>query len=84
MIGPRGRINLAPGKLSTGSFLAPKPPPCIAALNTNGQGEVNLTDAVYVLNFLFTGGPPPVAPFPDCGPLPVDETLECAGSKCKG
>ncbi len=33
-----------------------------------------------LLNFLFAGGPAPVAPFPDCGPLmlPAEEELGCA------
>ena len=53
---------------------------CVAALNTNGDDAVNLTDPVALLNSLFAGGPAPVAPFPDCGPgvLPADTTLGCA------
>ena len=42
-------------------------PGCIAALNANGDDEVNVTDAVALLNYLFADGPAPVAPFPDCG-----------------
>jgi hypothetical protein len=26
----------------------------------NGDGEVNIADAVYLVNYLFLGGPPPV------------------------
>ncbi len=53
---------------------------CVAALNTNGDDSVNLTDPVSLLNFLFAGGPPVVAPYPDCGPgmLPADAELGCA------
>jgi hypothetical protein len=38
-----------------------------------------VTDAVYLLNFNFLGGPPPAAPFPECGPgsLGTDEELGC-------
>lgn len=48
--------------------------------NTNGDGAANITDATYLLNHLFAGSPPPVAPFPDCGPgtLPADAELGCA------
>ncbi len=52
----------------------------MAALNTNGDDDVNITDPVSLLNFLFAGGPAPVEPFPDCGHgvLPADEALGCA------
>ena len=40
-----------------------------ALLDGNGDGAVDLSDAVYGLNFLFLGGPPPVA----C----ADETCPC-------
>lgn len=55
-------------------------PGCPAALNTNGDDVVDLADPVLLLNFLFAGGPPPVAPFPECGPgmLPADKALGCA------
>ena len=38
------------------------------------------SDPVFLLNFLFAGGPPLSEPFPDCGPgtLPADEELGCA------
>lgn len=32
--------------------------------DVNGDGGVNITDAVYLLDFLFQGGPPPVDPAP--------------------
>jgi hypothetical protein len=56
-------------------FLGEATPGCIAATNTNGDDAANLTDATYLLGHLFSGGPAPAAPFPDCGPgmLPTDE-----------
>jgi hypothetical protein len=52
------------------------------ACDANGDGGVRgeVSDAVYMLNFNFLGGPPPAAPFPGCGPgeLPGDEALGCA------
>lgn len=49
-------------------------PPCLAACDMNGDGEVTgqVTDAVYLLTFGFLGGPPPVEPFPECGPGPLE------------
>ena len=59
---------------------------CTAATNANGDDAANITDATYLLNHLFSGGPAPVAPFPDCGPgtLPADTELGCANpSNCQ-
>ena len=41
--------------------LAPPPPPPARFIRTdaNGDGGKDITDAVYTLSFLFTGGPPP-------------------------
>ena len=54
-------------------------PGCIAATDVNGDEAVNIADPVSLLNFLFAGGPPPVQPFPECGPgsLPGDNKLGC-------
>ena len=35
-------------------------PANISLLDDNGDGGVNLSDAVYILVYLFSGGPPPV------------------------
>lgn len=47
--------------------------------NTNGVGGIDITDAVYVLNSLFLGGPKPPSPHPDCGPWgnDTDPILGC-------
>ena len=55
-------------------------PGCLAATNANGDaGGVDISDAIWVLDYLFTGGLPPVAPFPGCGvgSLEVDQELGC-------
>jgi hypothetical protein len=46
----------------------------------NGDGNINITDGIYVLNFLFLGGPEPPAPYAACGRSSVgsDMTLGCA------
>ena len=54
-------------------------PLCLAALDANGDGVRNVTDAVFILNFLFGGGgDPPPAPFPNCGPDPSGDMVDCA------
>ncbi|MEM7263324.1 MAG: dockerin type I domain-containing protein [Planctomycetota bacterium] len=58
--------------------------PCANACDANGDGAVNIGDPLYLLTFLFAGGPPPPAPFPNCGcdtaqcPVPLD----CTTSNC--
>jgi hypothetical protein len=53
-------------------------PPCVAACDTDGNGETELTDAVYGLDYCFTGTAPPAAPFPGCGPgTKSDVALGC-------
>ena len=41
------------------------------------ESDLELTDAIYLLNHLFLGGPPPAFPYPDCGVVPV---LGCKAS----
>ena len=54
------------------------------AVDANGDGAVNISDATFSLNFLFSGGPTPPAPFPDCGTEPEGSVtdLECALETC--
>ena len=76
-----GTVDLADALCTLNRLLARAPEPgCVAALNTNGDDAVNITDPVSLLGFLFGGGTAPVAPFPDCGPgtLPADTALTCA------
>jgi hypothetical protein len=51
-------------------FTAGRAPPCLAACDADGDGQVSgrVTDAVYALTYLFRGGPSPPPPFPGCGP----------------
>ena len=58
--------------------------PCREACEANGDGAVNIADMVWILGYLFAGGPAPVAPFPDCGPDPEPETaFDCElGTAC--
>jgi hypothetical protein len=55
-------------------------PECIRAADANNSGAVDISDGVYTLNFLFTGGLAPPAPYPDCGPGAAEGGLECESS----
>jgi hypothetical protein len=48
-------------------FLGKAEPPCLAACDPNGNGELELADAVSGLNFCFKGSAAPAMPFPSCG-----------------
>ena len=57
---------------------------CRAACDPNGDGELELADAVYGLNFCFKGTDAPLAPFPVCGPgTKADAALGCETSTCE-
>ena len=49
---------------------------CREAADANDDGEVNLADAVFILNFAENGGFPPPLPFPECG-FARGESLGC-------
>jgi hypothetical protein len=58
-------------------FLDGEAPACADVADTNDDGGVTLTDAVYLLNFLFLGGPRLPAPFPEAGQDPTVDTVVC-------
>jgi len=59
--------------------------PCVDALDTNDDGETDVSDAPYLGAFLFQQGPPPPAPYPDCGTDLYDsDELFCVDSTCVG
>jgi len=56
---------------------------CADAMDADDDGAVNITDAVITLQFLFLGGKPPVAPYPDCGGDTTPDGLCCIASKAE-
>ena len=50
---------------------------CEDASDVNDDGMVDVTDAAYLLTFLFLGGEPPDAPFATCGLDPTPDDLGC-------
>jgi len=54
-------------------------PNCLKACDFDDAGNVNLADAINLLNFLFLPGQtPPAMPFPDPGPDPTPDGLPCS------
>ena len=53
---------------------------CEDAADLDDDGQVILTDAIILLNFLFRQGIAPAAPFPEAGTDPTEDDLGCAGA----
>ncbi len=45
----------------------------------NFDGRIEISDALYLLNHLFAGGPEPPVPYPNDGMDPTQDTLDCRG-----
>ena len=56
---------------------------CLSASDTDADGNLDLSDAIRLLTFLFSGGDAPEVPYPDCGIgldpllLPCESHLFC-------
>ncbi len=50
---------------------------CEEAMDVNDDGELNQTDAVSLLTYIYLDGPEPPAPFPGCGTDPDVDALDC-------
>ena len=55
-------------------------PSCMDAGDVNDDGSVDISDCIALLGFLFANRPGPEHPFPDCGPDPTHDVLDCLGS----
>jgi hypothetical protein len=55
-------------------------PPCLDGADADDDSKVLQADADHILNFLFSGGPPPKPPFPNCGRDPTADLLDCTKS----
>ena len=51
--------------------------PCADAADADDSGAIDLADAIHLLSGLFLGGPPPAAPFPECGADATEDALGC-------
>jgi hypothetical protein len=55
---------------------------CEKAADVNDVGGLNVSDATYLLNYLFRDGPVIPAPAATCSLDPTDDGLECASPTC--
>ena len=58
-------------------FLGNAQPICDDACDANDDAAVDIADVIVILELLFLGADMPPAPFPDCGPDPTEDLLEC-------
>lgn len=67
-----GRVNIAdPIWTLTELFRAGPVTERREAADSDGDGAVRISDAVYTLHYQLLGGPPPPPPFPECGEAPA-------------
>jgi len=50
---------------------------CLDAADANDDGFVDIGDPIYLLGFQFSNTAPPPVPFPQAGPDPTADNLEC-------
>jgi hypothetical protein len=73
-----GTLNIADAiGVLTFLFSGGRPPLCLDAADADDDGSATITDAIRVLNYLFLGADPPPPPFPDVGPDPSEDDLDC-------
>ncbi len=71
-------INIADAVVILRRLFGIDPPgSCDAAEDADGDGVKDLGDAVRLLTYLFSGGIPPGAPFPQCAIAPDPLVLSC-------
>ena len=65
--------------MSSTSEIARNTAECAAAADCNSDTDVDVSDVIFALAHLFTGGETPQAPFPACDETNVNE---CAVDTC--
>ncbi len=75
-----GEFNIA-DPITTLNFLFRGGPDsgCRDANDTDDNGAIDLTDAMWLILYLFLGAEPPVPPFLACGLDPTPDGLTCEG-----
>lgn len=56
-------------------------PSCMDAADADDSGVVDTDDLLYILYYIFEGYAAPPAPFPEMGPDPTEDDLDCAVSQ---
>ena len=74
-----GKLNLADVVMDLSYLYADGARPgCLASANANGSEGVDISDAIFLLWFLFEVGPAPAQPFPACGLDPSAASPGCS------
>ncbi|MBI4582840.1 MAG: lamin tail domain-containing protein [Planctomycetes bacterium] len=60
-------------------FIGDEEIPCEKAADADDSGDIEITDAILIMGYIFLGGKPPAPPFPTFGPDPTPED----GLSCK-
>ncbi|MEE2856598.1 MAG: hypothetical protein VX949_04305 [Planctomycetota bacterium] len=69
-----GTTDLAdPIVLLSHLFGSDPPPSCDDAGDANTDGTIDVADPVWLLSYLFSGGAAPLAPFPGCGSVGLND-----------
>lgn len=56
-------------------FLGGTAPACADAADTDDTGAIEITDAIYLLSYLFRGSAAPTPPYPERGRDPTSDRL---------
>lgn len=73
-------LDISDGVRAIDGLFRGAPIPCASACDGNDDGVYDCADPVWILHYLFAGGPSPPAPFPECGGDPTPDALPCAGN----
>jgi hypothetical protein len=60
------------------AFAGGEAPACLDTADSNDDGEINIADAIFALQYLFVEGPVIPMPYPICGSDPTVDDLGCA------
>jgi hypothetical protein len=74
-----GFVRIEDAVLALQAVFGAAPLACRDAADANDDGRLDLGDGLYTLGYLFSGGPPPPAPFPGAGVDPSEDSLSCDG-----
>lgn len=70
-------VNVADAVFILNFLFSNLPSDCLDSMDTNDDGGNDIADAVAVLQFLFSSGTEPPPPFPNPGPDPTTDALDC-------
>lgn len=79
-----GMLNIADGIwLLNMLFQGGTSSTCVEACDANDDGGIDAADAMFIFEYRLLAGPPPPAPWPDCGVDPDDPLgADCASFNC--